>query len=201
MRRVRQWVDPARLAVYEGIIELYAPYVLIRCARYTNRRRQAQQIGVYTLVTACLLASELPWMGQLSLLLDMVVDVIGPDIVSRGQGASWWAESRELLLVDERMRRLVRALNRLRRPLRAVLVLHHVGGVEPEPLARLLEEPAAQVAARIGRGERALARRLGMADVRALLARFAAGLDTGWIQEVAGGALDYLARPARRDWN
>ena len=35
----------------ERIIELYTPYVLVRCSRYTNGRRQAQQIGVYTLVT------------------------------------------------------------------------------------------------------------------------------------------------------
>ena len=73
----------------------------------------------------------------------------------------------------------------------------------------MLGEPAAQVAARIGRGERALARRLGVADVRALLARFAASLDTGWIQEAAACAMDYLARQARPsrprkaspDWN
>jgi hypothetical protein len=113
------------------------------------------------------------------------------------------------LFVDDNQRRLVGALNRLRRPLRAVVVLHHVAGVEPEPPARLLEEPAAEVAARLGRGERALARRLGVADVRGLLARFAAGLGSGWIQGVAGCALDFLAwqarrgrsRPACPDWN
>ena len=73
----------------------------------------------------------------------------------------------------------------------------------------MLGEPAAQVAARIGRGERALAKRLGVPDARGLLARFAAGLDTAWIQEAAACALDYLdgqARPGRPrtacpDWN
>ncbi len=209
MQRVRQGVDRAMLPIYERIMELYGPYVLVRCAQYTNRRRQTVQIGVLTLITTCLLASELPWAGQLSLLLDVIMDVIGPDVVSRGEGAAWWGESEELLLVDEKLRRLVRALNRLRRPLRAVVVLHHVAGLEPEEVARLLEEPAAQVAARIGRGERALAERLGVAEARGLLARFAAGLDTGWIQEVAACALDYLAQRARhsrsrracRDWN
>jgi hypothetical protein len=197
------------LPVYERIMELYGPYVLIRCARYTNRRRQAEQIGVFTLITTCLLASKLPWVGQISRLIDMMVEVVEPDVVSRGKGALWWGESEELLLVDEQARRMARALNRLSGPLRAVLVLHHLAGVEPEEVARLLGEPAAQVAARIGRGERALARRLGVVDARSLLARFAAGLDTGWMQEVAACAMDYLtrqarrsrSRPACRDWN
>ena len=43
MRRVRRCVEGAMLPVYERIIELYAPYVLVRCAQYTNGRRQAQQ--------------------------------------------------------------------------------------------------------------------------------------------------------------
>ena len=105
--------------------------------------------------------------------------------------------------MDDNQQRLVGALNRLRRPLRTVVVLHHVAGVEPEELAWLLEQPTAEVAMRLGRGERALARRLGVPDARGLLARFATGLDTGWIEEAAACALDFLDGQARpgRDWN
>jgi hypothetical protein len=59
----------------------------------------------------------------------------------------------------------------------------------------LLETPAAQVAAQIGRGERLLAERFAgpdveggetdTADVRSMLTQFAASLDGGWIAEVA----------------
>jgi hypothetical protein len=41
-----------------------------------------------------------------------------------------------------------------------------------------------------------LARGLGGAAVRPALVRFAAGLDRGWMAEVAAGALDYLGRKA-----
>ena len=58
MRRVRRSLDRALLPVYERIIEFYCPYVLVRCSRYTNGRRQAQQIGAYTLISACLVARE-----------------------------------------------------------------------------------------------------------------------------------------------
>jgi len=120
MRRVRQSVDRALLPIYERIMELYGPYVLVRCAKYTNRRRQAEEIGVFTLITTCLLASELPWTGEISRLIDLMVQVIGPDVVSRGKGAAWWGESEELLFVDEQMRRMARALNRLSWPLRGI---------------------------------------------------------------------------------
>ncbi len=208
MRRVRQWVDPAMLAVYEGIIELYAPYVFVRCARYTNRRRQAQQIGAYTLITTCLVAGELEQVGQLGRMVDIVLDVVGPDVVSGGPGDLRCGECDELLIVDRRMRKMAAALNSLKRPWREVLVLHYVTGIEPDDLARLLQEPAAEVTAKISRAERLLAKRLdglcgkgdgaGAPDIRSLLTQFAAALDAGWIREVADCALDYLAAPARR---
>ena len=58
MRRTQQSVDRALLPVYQRIIEFYCPYVLVRCIRYTNNRRQAQQIGAYTLACACLAAQK-----------------------------------------------------------------------------------------------------------------------------------------------
>jgi DNA-directed RNA polymerase specialized sigma24 family protein len=193
------------LPVYEWIIELYAPYVLVRCAGYTNGRRQAQQIGVYALVCTCMLTRELEHLGRLGRLVDIMVGVIGPDVVSGGEGEVWWGECDELLIVDKRMRKMAEALNSLSRPLREVLVLHHVAGMEPDDLARLLQKPATEIAAKISRAERLLARRLGGRsdrargpDVRSLLTEFAAGLDAGWIQEVAYCAMDYLAGHARR---
>ena len=188
------------LPLYERIIELYAPYVLVRCARYTNGRRQAQWIGVYTLITTCILANELEQVGQLGRIVDMMAEVIARDVVSGGDGEAWWGQGDDLLIVDQRLRRMANALNSLSRPLREVLVLRHVAGMEPEDLARLLQRPTAEVAAKIGRAEGLLAKRFGGAsdraggpDVRSLLAQFAAGLDAGWMQEVADGALDYLA--------
>jgi len=208
MRRVRRCVDEAMLPVYERIIELYAPYVLVRCARYTNGRRQAQQIGVHVLICTCLMSSELKHVGQLGRAVDIVVGVVGPDVVSGGEGEDWWGQSEELLIVDPRLRNIAEALNSLQRPWREVLVLHHVAGLERDILARLLQRPVAEVVTRISRAERLLAQRLnglygkgdgaGAPDVRSLLARFAAGLDTGWLQEVADCAAGYLATLARR---
>jgi len=197
MRRVRQGLDRAELAACERIIELYVPYILVRCARYTNRRRQAEQIGVYTLVTTCLLASRLDRVRQLGVLVDVMLDVVGPDVVSGGEGHEWWGGCDELLIVDRRMCRMAAALNFLHRPWREVLILHHVAGMDVGDLTRWLLRPADEVVTRITRGEKLLAERFAVSDARPLLAQFAAGLDAGWMQEVADAALEYLAQRTR----
>ena len=197
MRRRRQKIDQAMLLIYAGIMEFYAPYVLVRCANCTNRRLQAELIGVYALICTCLATREVPWTGDLSRLIDVMVDVVRRDVVGHGKGVQWWGPSEDLLLVQEPARRMAQALNRLPQPLRAVLVLRRVTGLEPPELARLLDEPAGAVAARLGRAERALAQRLGVPDARGLLTRFTAGLDNDWVQEVTACAMAFLAEQAR----
>jgi len=206
-RSMRQPINQEELAVCERIIRLYAPYVLVRCTRYTNRHRQAQQIGAYTLVTTCIIVRELQYVGQFGRIVDVMAGVVGPDVLSGGQGEDWGGQDDKPLIGDERMSTIADALNSLKRPLREVLVLHHVARREADDLARLLQEPMAEVVAGISRAERLLAKRLeglwdegrgaGAADVRSLLAQFAAGLDTGWIQEVTDYAMDYLAQRVR----
>ena len=202
MRRVRHGVNGARLPLYEWIVEWYGPYVLVRCAGFTNSRRHAQEIGMYTLATTCVLAGELDHLEPLGILVDLMVDVIGPDVVLRREPAVPWDD--ELLITDERMRNLAEGLNLLARPVREILVLHHLVAMQPAELAKLLHSPAVDIAARINRAESLLAECLtglhangeapALPDVRSLLADFAAALDTAWLQAVADCAISYLAR-------
>jgi hypothetical protein len=199
MRRVRRSVDRALLPVWERIVECYCPYVLIRSARYTNGRRQAQQIGVYALVTACVVAQKVGPIMPIGRIVEIILRVIGPDVLAGARGEDWRDGPEEPLLVDPWMRYMAMALNALKRRGREVLVLHHVAGLELEDLAALLEQPVEQVQARLGRAERRLAEWLDVPDVRPALARFAAGLDAGWMQEVAEGARDYLVACATNE--
>ncbi len=198
MRRAQQCLEWAQLPIFERIMGLYAPYVLVRCARYTNRRRQAQQIGAYTLISTCILADKLGPVLPLGRIVDTVVGVAGPDVVSQGQGRAWSGRSEELLIVDRQMRKMAQALNSLKGPLREVLVLHHASALDADDLARLLQEPAGEVVTKIRRAERLLAARLGAPDALCLLAQFVAGLDTGWMDDVVYAAMDYLTACAAR---
>jgi hypothetical protein len=153
-------------------------------------------------------AREVGYTLPVGRIVESVLRVVGPDVLAGARGEDWRDGPNEPLLVDPRMRHMATALNALKRPRREVLVLHHVAGLTPENMARLLEQPPGEVLARIGRAERHLAKWVGVADVRSLLAQFAAGLDGGWMQEVGDCALAYLAACAQRgrprvrgDWN
>ncbi len=193
---MRRCSEEAVLAVYERIVEVYTPYVLVRCARYTNGRRHAQQIGAYTLITTCLAARAVGAGLAVGRIVECMLGVIGPDVRAGARGEDWREGPDEPLFADPRMRYVATALNALKRRGREVLILHHVAGVTPADLAGLLEQPPDAVLARTRKAERHLAQWLGVPDVRAALAQFAAGLDAGWMQEVADCAIDYLARQA-----
>jgi DNA-directed RNA polymerase specialized sigma24 family protein len=174
---------------------------LVRCVGYTNSRRQAQQIGTYVLTCTCLASSELKQREPFGVLVDVMMDVVGPDVVLSGEGQEWWGQCAEPLIVDGRMRTLANALNLLERPLREALVLRHVTGKEVDELAALLESPASEIAVRLERAETRLADLLSrpdVTDVRSLLKEFAAGLDTDWLQEVTRYAMEYLTSRVKR---
>ena len=178
----------------------------MRCSRYTNNRRQAQQIAAYVLVCTCLLSGKVKHLGRVGRIVDVMMRVIGPDVVLSGEGKAWWGDSPELLIVDTRMRELAKALNVLKRPWREVLVLHHIAGIEVSDLASLLQRSADQIAMRVHRAERLAGRCLGgfhangdrpsVPMVRSLLAQFLAALDAGWIEEVTYCAMAYLVGQA-----
>ncbi len=199
MRRVRQYAERRDLAVFERIIELYGPYVLIRCAGYTNSRPVSQQIGAYVLVCTCLMLRKLDRPGQIGILVEVMLETIGPDVVSGGGGRLRSDEVDEPLIADDRMQEIAEVLNRLERPLREALVLHHLGGMDVSELARLLQKPKGEVATSLGQARKAVAESLGGSwaeDAGPLPADFALGLDADWIQEVGYCAMTYLARQA-----
>jgi DNA-directed RNA polymerase specialized sigma24 family protein len=208
MRRDRRDREKWLLILYRGIIQVYTPYVLVRCARYTNTRRQAQQIGAYTLTSTCIIARELPAAVPVGVMVETMLHMVGPDVLAGGQGEDWRQGLDEPLFVDRNTRQIVQAVNSLGRAAREPLVLHHVSKVATESLAKLLRQPVGMVRSQIARGERLLAKRLAglhgtgrvttRPDVRALLAEFAAGLDEDWIQEVGAYALDFLVNGDRR---
>ncbi len=193
------------LQLCEWVLEFYATYILIRCAKFTNSRSRAERIGVYTLITTCLLAREIEHLGQLGLLIDTMADVVAEDMLGTTiETPDRHTRVDDLLIPDGKLRGLADELNRLERFTRAVLVFHHVEGLDTEIVAGLLQSSPMEVTARIAGGERLLRQRLGEShawghrtdgrDVQALLAELAESIDAHWIREVGDCARDYLAR-------
>ena len=154
------------------------------------------------------MTEQLDHLGQLGIAVDVAADLVGPDVVCGGADGEGGPDCcGESLIADEWTQRLVEALNLLDRPMREALVLYYVTGIALEDMARVLNRSTAEAGARIAQAERLLAQQLGItekrehagrADVRAILAQFAAELDADWIRNVRDCAIDYLTRCRRR---
>lgn len=199
-------VDGAMLRQCEWIVRSYARYALIRCAGFTNSRRRAERIGVYTLITTCLLTREIEHPVPLGLLVDTMADIIGRDVArARKKTSARPRGAGGLLLAEERLRTLAEALNRLDRWAREVLVFHHVERMDAVTVAALLRKSRAEVSVEIARAEELLAGRLGELpprgdpDVPSLLAELAVSLDADGVREMGDCALAYLARDIAAD--
>jgi hypothetical protein len=108
MRRIRQCSEEAVLAVYERIVAVYTPYVLVRCARYTNGRRQAQQIGAYTLIATCLATRAVGRAVPVGRIVESILGVVGPDVSAGARREDWRDGPDEPLLPDPRLRYMAR---------------------------------------------------------------------------------------------
>jgi hypothetical protein len=175
---------------FQRIIEVYAPYVLVRCAAFTNSRRASLEIGAYVLLCTCLIARLVGDRGRIGVLVEAMLEVVGPDVMARG----WWRDD-ESLIGDRGRQEVAGALNRLDRPLREALILTWLGGRTSREVARLLGKPLSKIEADLSRAEAVLATELGcgLADVKNRLHEFVAGLDPRWILEVDCCAMEYLA--------
>ena len=204
----RDCIGGDMLRLCEWIVKFYARYTLLRCARFTNSRSRAEQIGIYTLITTCLLARELECPAQLGLLVDTMSDIIGRDMAG-DETSDRPRDADEPLVADEKLRKLAEALNGLDRFAREVLVFRHIERMSVAAIARLLHESREQLTARIARAEELLAEHLGELhvpgsepngpDVPSLLAEFAVSLDTDWVRNVGQCALAYLAGSIAED--
>jgi len=197
------------LWLYDWIVQWYARYALIRCSAFTKRKTRAESLASYTLVTTCLLACELEHLGQLTVLIDALADVVGEDLVRANSGVpDYWAATDERLLTSERLEALVNGMNQLDRAAREIITLHYVEMIDVGAIAKLLRRPPAEVMTKMGEGERVLSERLGGApgigaacnvDVRGVLAELAAALDTSFAGPIGGCALGYLAKHQREN--
>lgn len=210
-------IDEVTLWLFERIIQWYTRYTVLRCAKYTNSRAQAEYIAAHALVTTCLLAGELVRVRQLGLLIDMMVDVVAKDIIGgvefrRGVPA----DEADVLMDDERMRDLAEAFNRLDPCVRDVLVLYHMEEMAHTGLAEVFATSAEEIREEIASGEAALLEHLHDAwrsesampplSAGSLLHEFAASLDPQWTAKIADAAAGFLAECANdtlkpADWS
>ena len=198
--------EQTRLTVHKQTIDRYLRYILIRCTAYTNDRTLAERIAVYTLITTCLLSDKLRRIGDLGVVMDTMVHMIGEDQVENLKTGNSNLKTEEdgapVFLLDDRMCEVAGAINGLNQLERELLVLHHIEGIETAALADIHKMSHTRIEKAIAKAERQLVELLrGMSswdheiepDVHSLLNDFAACLDVHWVQSLGVYVLHYLA--------
>ena len=144
------------------IVNVFLRDVLVRCFKYTNNKTQAEEIIVYTFASADKLIKKTGNTHNAGKVISQAVDVIGPDVVKQSPqtGQDSGGVKAEMLLRDERMQRLVEALNMLSWSLRQVLVLEHVEMMTPKEISLIYNEPMRDIIKRREHGQKELARHL-----------------------------------------
>lgn len=155
-------MNEIKLIAYRVALKIYLRYVLFRCTKYTNYRKQVAEISVHTFITVCRLTDKLEHVSQLGSFLDCMIDDIGQDVIRNSQqsGEAWGYFNNEMLLADRKAQRLARGMNMLDGYTRQILFLHHVEMMSTKEIGQIFGKSIADIRRGIIAGERKLAKHL-----------------------------------------
>jgi hypothetical protein len=139
-----------KLSSYRDTINELLPFVLIRCAKYTNSKRIAEIIAVYAFICAYRLTEILDGANKIFILIDVMVDVVGEDL---GKGTSVFFNDR---LSFERKEALnaTKALAELDTYECLCLVLYCIENLDLDQIAEITDKTIDETTLIISKGQR-----------------------------------------------
>jgi len=72
-----------KLCAYEKTVRKYLPYVLIKCARYTNSKRLAEIIAICTFASVYRLTEQSGSSNKMPTAIESMLAIVGPDFTDR----------------------------------------------------------------------------------------------------------------------
>jgi hypothetical protein len=80
MERVSNLMPKVNLSTYRELTSALLPFVIIRCVKYTNSKRLAETIAVYTLVASYYLARMQETKAGIPIIIGCMTETIGEDL-------------------------------------------------------------------------------------------------------------------------
>jgi len=127
------------LAEYRQMIERYMRYVLIASTKYVDTKAEAVYIALYTFASTYAIINKFDIADRIGLVLDVMVDVVGDDVVKNaraGRQAQGYGITGPVL-EDKKVRKIAKALNAIDGFSRLVLVLYFIENISSEAIAFL----------------------------------------------------------------
>ena len=147
-----------RLGATERMAAHYLRYALLRSAKHTNIKSDAEAMAAFTLLAAGSIAGKLGMGGELALLIECVAEAVGwgADPADYLTCQQQLPKGSDQLLPDERMRKLAAAINMLGTSARQVLLLYHIELMSTKQVAEILSKSILQIRSDIAEAERGL---------------------------------------------
>ena len=176
------------------MIKYYLRYTLLRCCKYTKSRGDAEDLAVYTLTAACILAKDPKYSDELPAdLIDRLAKAISPDRAEPKHADS------ENLFPDEKMQKLALAMNKLDALSRQVLILYHLESMNTKEISQIYNNTIPQTRTAIINGEKELAEKLAASedDVCLWLDELAQAMGFGQKMRMTEAVENHLADPKK----
>lgn len=143
---------------YKHVIKSYLRYVLIKCAKYTNDKREVERIAVFSLAMTCALAKKVRYIWQLGQVIDCMADAAGRDVAKnepRGEGNEQLDES-AVFLANKRIQEVAKAVNMLDWFALQVLVFRHVEMMSKKEISQIFKRSILSISSAVNKAEQAL---------------------------------------------
>lgn len=176
------------------IIKRYLRYALLKCSQYAKSTQYSEELAIYTLTTVCVLTENSECSEPPAELIDRLIKVIYPDIVK-----PLGVES-EPLFSNEKMQKLVSAMNNLDNLSQQVLVLNHIEMMNTKEISQIYNKSIPQIRETIINGEKELAKSIAQLcqdDVCLWLDELADALGLGRQMRIIEAIENYLAEPKK----
>jgi len=194
------------LGAYKQLIRLFLRYVLIRCAIYTNTRKEAELITYCAFKEVWQSLSQFDSIGQAGQALHSTIDSMGEQCA---QARIQTEDTRrltktEMLVADNKIQQLVHKINTLGDIPQQILILNHIEMLSLKEISIIYKKPIKDVMSIMTTAENTLADKLTVLwkpdtiaadDICLWMDKIDTALGKDLRECIAGAILSDLAKP------
>lgn len=197
MERVSNLTPKVNLSTYRELIRALLPFVIIRCVKYTNSKRLAETIAVYSLVSSYLARMQETKAG-ISIIISCMTDVAGEDL---GNG-----NTLNGLLLFEREDALcaAKALAGLGMEESIAMALYYVEKLDLDEIAAIMNKSIDETMGIIGKAQRMFLENLmklrprgtmvSVGEIQRSMDSVADSFDRDQFERIINTVMDYLLK-------
>ncbi|MGB7582397.1 MAG: hypothetical protein WBL85_08135 [Sedimentisphaerales bacterium] len=197
MERVSNLTPKVNLSTYRELIRVLLPFVIVRCVKYTNSKRLAETIAVYSLVSSYLARMQETKAG-ISIIIGCMTETIGEDL---GKGNTL---NGRLLFEREDALCAAKALAGLDLEESIAMALYYIEKLDLDEIAAIMNKSIEETMGIIGKAQRLFLENLERfqprgtivleGEIRRRMDSVADSFDRDQFERIINTVMDYLIK-------